>query len=226
MKVTRYIALLSVLLAFTLAIALLEAFYMPDLFLPGMKLGLANVVILLTLYLFSVKDAAIISLLRVFIVSLISGTIFNMGFYMSLLGAVLSLLVMSLLKLVFKKKKASIITVSIAGSFFHIVGQIIIAVIFTVDSIVFYFPLIALTSIGAGFLIGLIVHYLLKNKTLIHYVNKYYKYQGKTPKFSEAVPSNVTNKSDTNGEIGNQTEEPIKEEAEIKEDTKSEELKE
>ena len=100
MKVQK-IALLGVLLAVTSVIAILESF-IPSFTIPGIKLGLANIVILVTLYEVGILEAVFINLVRVLIVSLVRGTFFSMGFFMSLTGAFLSLGVMILFHLVIK----------------------------------------------------------------------------------------------------------------------------
>lgn len=167
MKIIRYIALYATLIALTLVFSLVEALYMPSMFIPGVKLGIANIIIVLVLYLFSFWDALIISIIRVFLTSLITGTIFQMGFVMSLTGALLSLIVMWLLKLFLKR--SSVIFVSIIGSFCHVLGQVVVAIIYLQNVyIVYYFPLIGLFSILSGFVIGLVCYKLIKNKTLIN----------------------------------------------------------
>ena len=121
MKVQK-IALLGVLLAVTIVIAILESF-IPSFTIPGIKLGFANIVILVTLYEVGILEAVFINLVRVLVVSLVRGTFFSMGFFMSLTGAFLSLGVMILFHLVIKK--FSIIGVSVIGSLFHVIGQIL-----------------------------------------------------------------------------------------------------
>ena len=122
--------------------------------IPGIKLGLANIVILITLYELGIKEAILVNALRVVLVSLITGTLLSYGFLMSLTGAILSLGVMILFHTLIKK--FSIIGVSVLGALFHIIGQIIVAMIF-LESIyvLYYLPLIAVTSIITGVLVGL-----------------------------------------------------------------------
>ena len=126
MKVQK-IALLGVLLAATIVIAIAESF-IPSFTIPGIKLGFANIVILVTLYELGIKEAVFINLVRVLVVSLVRGTFLSMGFFMSLTGAVMSLGIMILFCLLIKK--FSIIGVSVIGSLFHVTGQILIAMIY------------------------------------------------------------------------------------------------
>ena len=93
---TRKIALLGVLTAGAIIIAILESF-IPSIGIPGIKLGLANIVILVILYEIGIVEAIAVDLFRVFMVGLLRGSLFSMGFLMSLTGAVLSLGIMILL---------------------------------------------------------------------------------------------------------------------------------
>ena len=141
MKVQK-IALLGVLLATTIVIAILESF-IPSFTIPGIKLGFANIVILVTLYELGIWEAVFINVVRVFVVALVRGTFFSMGFFMSLTGAFMSLGVMILLVLLIKK--FSIIGVSVLGALFHVTGQILIAMAYMGSAyVVFYLPIYAL----------------------------------------------------------------------------------
>ena len=127
MMKTRKIALLGVLTAGAIIISIIESF-IPSIGIPGVKLGLANIVILIILYEIGVKEAIIVNLTRVVLAGTIRGILFSMGFLMSLAGATLSLTVMILLYLVVKK--LSVIGVSVIGSIFHVTGQILVAMAF------------------------------------------------------------------------------------------------
>ena len=112
MKVQK-MALLGVLTAAAIVIAILESF-IPSVGIPGVKLGLANIVILVILYELGIVEAIIVNLLRVLVVGLVRGTFLSMGFLMSLSGAVLSLTIMIIFYLLIKR--FSIIGVSVIGS--------------------------------------------------------------------------------------------------------------
>ncbi len=150
----RKITLMGVLTAGAVVIGFLESF-IPSIGIPGVKLGLANIVILIILYELGVVEAIIVDLCRVFLVGLLRGTLVSMGFLMSLTGAALSLGIMILLHLVIKK--FSIIGVSVIGSIFHVTGQILIAMIFLgTVYVVYYLPFIALSAIITGVLVGIV----------------------------------------------------------------------
>ena len=170
MKIQK-IALLGVLLAVTIVIAIAESF-IPFFTIPGIKLGFANIVILVTLYELGVKEAVFINLVRVLVVSLVRGTFLSMGFFMSLTGAVMSLGVMILFCLLIKK--FSIIGVSVIGSLFHVTGQILIAMIYMGSVyVVYYLPIIGLSAIITGVLVGFIARAIIKTNVIKNQRQKY-----------------------------------------------------
>ena len=127
------------------------------LLVPGMKLGLANVIIVIVLYHIDTKSACFISLVLV----LMSGLLFQgfAGLLYSLAGALLSLGVMALLK---KTGKVSITGVSVMGGVFHNVGQIIVAAA-VVENIkmAYYLPFLLVTGVVTGFVIGAVARLAL-----------------------------------------------------------------
>ena len=157
---TRKIALLGILTAATIIIAVIESF-IPSIGIPGVKLGLANIMILIILYELGVLDAILVNLSRVLLVGIIRGTIFTMGFLMSLTGAVMSLGIMILFYLVVKK--FSIIGVSVIGSVFHVTGQIAIAMAFLgTVYVVYYLPIIMISAIITGVFVGFVSKLVIK----------------------------------------------------------------
>ena len=161
MMKTRKIALLGVLTAGAIIISIIESF-IPSIGIPGVKLGLANIVILIILYEIGVKEAIIVNLSRVVLAGTIRGILFSMGFLMSLAGATLSLAVMIFLYLIVKK--FSVIGVSVIGSIFHVTGQILVAMAFLgTVYVVYYLPFIALSAIITGVLVGIVARMVIKN---------------------------------------------------------------
>lgn len=127
------------------------------LFVPGMKLGLANVVIVVVLYHMGAKPAFYISLVRV----VLSGLLFAgfAGLLYSLSGALCSFGIMIVLK---KTGKCSITGVSIMGGVFHNIGQIIVAALVVENiKIAYYLPFLLVTGIVTGFLIGFVANLTL-----------------------------------------------------------------
>ena len=170
MKVQK-MALLGVLTAAAIVIAILESF-IPSIGIPGVKMGLANIVILIILYELGIWEAGVINLLRVLVVSLIRGTFLSMGFLMSLTGALLSFGIMVLFYLLIKK--FSIIGVSVIGSIFHVTGQILIAMIFLGTAyIALYLPIIALSAIITGVFVGIVAQLIIKTGIIRKQREKY-----------------------------------------------------
>lgn len=164
-------ALLGILTAGAIVIGILESL-IPSIGIPGVKLGLSNIVILIVLYELGVWEAAFVSLVRVLIVSLVRGTFLSMGFVMSLSGAVLSLGIMILFVLLIKK--FSIIGVSVIGALFHVFGQIAVAMIYLSTAyILFYLPVIAISAIITGVLVGIVAQLIINTKVIAKQKEKY-----------------------------------------------------
>ena len=170
MKVQK-MALLGVLTAGAIVIAILESF-IPSIGIPGVKLGLANIVILIILYELGIVEAIIVNLLRVLVVGLVRGTFLGMGFFMSLTGAVFSLGIMILFYLLIKK--FSIIGVSVIGSIFHVGGQILIAMVYLGSAyIVLYLPVLAISAIITGVFVGIIARIIINTGIIKKQREKY-----------------------------------------------------
>lgn len=119
---------------------------------PGIKVGLPNLVIVFMLYRIGFKEAATVSIIRIILVSILFGNLQTMTF--SIAGAALSLIGMLLLK---KLDWFSCITVSIVGGILHNVGQIIAACIWTqTAAIAYYLPVLLISGVTAGALIGFV----------------------------------------------------------------------
>lgn len=162
------IAFLSIMLALAIVLGYAESF-IPS-WVPGVKLGLANLVILILLYTCPLYEAFLVSLLRVFIVALLRGSIFQMPFYMSLAGAVLSFAFMCLAHFLFENKLhcLTIYGVSLLGAFMHSLAQVGVAAIFVEHGFTtfFYFPFISLLSLTSGFLMSFVAEKILQSQPL------------------------------------------------------------
>jgi len=146
---------LSILLSLSVALNVIEA-SIPLLngFIPGLKIGLANIVTLFVIYKFNFKDALYLGILRVLLVGMLRTGIFSTTFFFSLSGVVLSVIFMTLGK---KYINLSIIGVSILGSIGHCIGQVITAIIILQNNAMFYYlPWLLIFSIPTGILVGLI----------------------------------------------------------------------
>ncbi len=152
---------LSMLLALSVALNVIET-SLPLLngYIPGLRLGLANIVTLFIIYQFSFKDALYIGILRVFLVGILRTGIFSTTFFFSLTGVLLSIISMYFAK---KYLKLSIIGVSVIGSIAHSTGQVLASIlILQMSSMIYYLPWLLLFSIPTGILVGLICKQLVK----------------------------------------------------------------
>ena len=146
------VAFLGLAAALSLLCAYVEVL-MPPLYaaVPGIKLGLPNIVILFLLYAADVRYAALVSLTRVCVSSLLFGNIMTLWY--SLAGAALSLLVMWLLK---RTDFLSEVGVSVAGGVTHNLGQVLVAVLLLdTPQIAYYMIVLTLTGTISGIFIGL-----------------------------------------------------------------------
>ena len=165
------IAITGILTAGAIIIGIIESF-IPSIGIPGVKLGLANIIILITLYELGILEALFVDLARVFIVGLLRGTIFTMGFFMSLTGAIFSLGIMILFCLLIKK--FSIIGVSVLGALFHVFGQILVAWLFlSTPYILYYLPVIAISAIITGVFVGITANLVIRTGVIKKQKEKY-----------------------------------------------------
>ena len=118
--------------------------------IPGVKLGLANLAVLLILWKYSIKEAAMVSVVRIVVVGLLFGNLFAILYSMA--GATLSLLVMTAL---LRRTDLSLIGVSVAGGVSHNVGQLIVACLIVENArLLVYFPALLVSGVVTGILIG------------------------------------------------------------------------
>lgn len=156
---TKDITVISILTSISVVISIIESYFtFIGNIIPGLKIGLANIVVLFALYKYNFKVASIVSLIRVLIVALIR-TGFGINFLFSLVGAIFSVVVMAIVR----KTKLSIIGVSLLGSIFHSIGQILVGIMVLDNyNVIYYLPYLLLFSIPTGILIGIIAKRMIK----------------------------------------------------------------
>lgn len=155
----RNIVNLALLVALALALSVIEMMIPLPVPIPGAKLGLSNIIILVTIYFYDFKSSLTVSVLKSFLLVLITGSV--IAFFYSLLGAVLSVISMYF-ALKYSKGRISLIGVSEIGAFFHNLGQIIVATIFMENiKIIYYFPALVLIGVFTGFFVGLSSNYII-----------------------------------------------------------------
>ena len=168
MKDIKRLAIIAMFLSISVVLGYVESLI--PMFIPGVKIGLANVIILIMLYEFKFYEALIVDILRIFIVSLILSTFLTPVFYMSLAGGILSYLVMLLFSRI---NFFSPIGVSVIGAIFHCIGQVLVAMFLLSTSLVLYYlPFIMLFSVLTGIVTGIITKFYLKMSITNIYLNK------------------------------------------------------
>ncbi len=156
---------LSMLLALSLILAYLETLLPPFWPVPGMKLGLANIIVLYTLVEMGKKEALMITMLRLLSISLLLGTLLTPSFMIGFFGALFSWVGMSWAR----NRSLSILGISILGAATHNTGQLLAAYLLIGSTSLFNFlPFLWLASIPFGSVTGLIVLLLQKRKLPLH----------------------------------------------------------
>ncbi len=154
---SRKIAYYGIFAALAIIVGYIEAMVPLPVGIPGVKLGLANVVVLTALYVMGVKGAFYISLVRIIISALLFKGFGSLIFSAS--GALLSFVIMSL---IYRFKSVSPIGVSILGGISHNVGQLVAAGIVIANlKIVYYVPVLLVSGVVTGFLTGIVVKYVV-----------------------------------------------------------------
>lgn len=126
--------------------------------IPGVKLGLANLIVVIALYRIGVRESYVLSVLRVILAGFLFGNLFAILY--SLAGGLFSLTVMAFLK---KTEKFSVLGVSMTGGVFHNIGQLLMAAIVLESlSITYYLPVLLISGIVTGLLIGIVANEMLK----------------------------------------------------------------
>lgn len=155
----KKISVLSLLTAASMILSYVEA-VLPPVYaaIPGIKVGLPNIVIIFILYRMGVSAAVSVSFLRVCLSSLLFGNLISLIY--SIAGAALSIFVMAILK---KADFLSAVGVSVAGGVFHNVGQILMAMLLLETAAIgYYLIVLAVTGTLAGIFIGLCGAFLIK----------------------------------------------------------------
>ena len=153
----KTVALMAMMIALAMIFSYVETMIPINFGIPGVKLGLANLVIVAAIYLFGGKQAFLISIVRIFLSGFMFGNLASIMY--SLAGGLLSLAVMLLLK---KKDKLSILTVSVMGGICHNIGQLIVAMLVVENlKLIFYVPVLLISGFLTGLLIGIVCRVIL-----------------------------------------------------------------
>ena len=155
---TKKVAQLGMLTTLALILSYVESLIPVFVGIPGVKLGLANLVVVFALYRMTVKDALIVSVIRVLLAGFMFGNLMSIVF--SLVGTLFSIAAMYFLKRI---KGFSILGVSIAGGCMHNLGQLCVSVFVVHTSrLIYYFPVLMISGIVTGLLIGILTELILR----------------------------------------------------------------
>ena len=147
---TKKLTALALTVSFALILSFIESRIPAFVAIPGIKVGLANIAVIFTLYKFGIKEAVTVSLIRVLLVSTLFGNPISLIY--SVCGATLSLGIMILLK---KLTPLTTVTVSVCGGVMHNIGQIATASFMLGTNVVtYYLPFLLLSGTIAGVVVG------------------------------------------------------------------------
>ena len=148
----KKVAYFGVFTALALIFSYIESLIPINFGIPGAKLGLANLMVVIVLYKMGAKEAYMLSMVRIVLSGFLFGNLF--GIIYSLAGGILSLSIMTLLK---KTDKFSIIGISMAGAVCHNIGQLIIAgIVVESTNVIYYMPALLIVGLATGLVIGII----------------------------------------------------------------------
>lgn len=153
---TKKVTLYSAFLVLALALSYLESFIAFDFIAPGIKLGLANLAVIFLIYKNDYLGAILVNLARITLSCLLFSS-FNTFIY-SIFGAALSLIFMVLF---YRLKVFSCVSVSVIGAVMHNIGQLLAALIFMPPSIFYYLPILIVSGVITGSVMGVISKILI-----------------------------------------------------------------
>ncbi len=159
---TKRLTSLALTVSFALILSFVESRIPAFVAIPGIKVGLANIAVIFTLYKFGIKEAIAVSGVRVLLVSMLFGSPISMIY--SLAGATLSLSLMFMLK---KLTPLSEVAVSVSGGIAHNIGQICAAsVMLGTNVVTYYLPFLLVSGTIAGIVVGAASATLIKKVDL------------------------------------------------------------
>ena len=159
------VAYFGVFTALALIFSYIETLIPINLGIPGVKLGLANLIIVIALYKIRLPEVYLLSVVRVLLSGLIFGNYFSIIY--SLAGGLLSLTVMVLLK---QMGSFSVMGISVAGGVCHNIGQMIVAMLVVETfSVAYYFTVLLIAGLLTGFLIGILANGMLKRLVNVYF---------------------------------------------------------
>ncbi|MBA1335431.1 MAG: Heptaprenyl diphosphate synthase component I [Firmicutes bacterium] len=157
MKGTKKLAVLALFVSMALVLHVVENLLPIPYIAPGVKLGLANIVSLMTIIIFGFKEAIAVVLLRTFLGSLLGGV--PSGFFFSAAGGVLSTVVMYIMY-TWVGTKFSLVGISVVGAIAHNIGQLFVASLIVENfGLYVYLPVLMISAVITGTFIGITANY-------------------------------------------------------------------
>ncbi|MBR6072215.1 MAG: Gx transporter family protein [Acholeplasmatales bacterium] len=167
MSIVKRWSIIAMLLAMAIVLSIMESFI--PVWIPGVKLGLANVIILIMLYEFKSSEAFLVQLLRIVLASIMRGTFLGPSFAMSIAGGLLAFIVMFLFVRI---KIFTPLGVSSISAVAHATGQILAAMwLLGTTAVMYYLPFIMLLSLATGILSGFIADSYLKRSITSRFIS-------------------------------------------------------
>ena len=161
-KKALHLTTMAFVIAFAMILSFVESRIPAFVAIPGVKVGLANIAVIFTLYKFGVKEAVTVSIIRVLLISMLFGSPVSLIYSIS--GATLSLVSMILLK---KLTPLTEVTISVTGGVMHNVGQIAAAsFMLSTNVVVYYLPFLLVSGTVAGVVVGIASAILIKRVKL------------------------------------------------------------
>lgn len=157
-EMTKSIAISAMLLALSMIFSYIEVLIPVDIAIPGVKLGLANLIVVSGIFYLKGRKVLLISIMRIILVALLFGNVMTLAY--SLAGGILSFLVMLGLKQI---KGFSVIGISVAGGVSHNIGQLLVAIlILSSGKLLVYLPVLMISGLITGALIGIVAARVMK----------------------------------------------------------------
>ncbi|WP_035172123.1 Gx transporter family protein [Caldanaerobius polysaccharolyticus] len=168
---TRRMVFLAILVANSLALYIVECMIPVPFIAPGAKLGLANIVTVISLYLFGFYNTLVVIGVRILLSAFFAAS--PSSFFYSIGGGFLSLVAMYIVKTV-GGESVSEIGVSMAGAVFHNIGQMAVASLILQNiNIMAYVPVLMIAGIGTGIFVGLSAKFILDHWKKLKNLNPY-----------------------------------------------------
>lgn len=161
MSKNKKIIFLALLSALGIVVGLFESVIPLPVAIPGARLGLSNIVVLVAIVAIGYKEGFFIAIFKTVLLTLVTGAVSS--FFFSLGGAILSCISMILAHR-YLNKYLTLIGISEIGSFFHNLGQVLVAsFIMQSTTIMAYLPVLVILGIFTGFFVGLSSIYIVRN---------------------------------------------------------------